>query len=372
VTDVLLHLCSPPEWRAALDTGVVAPPSLADVGFVHLSTADQVALPADRLFAGRRDMVLLAVAPDRLERAGIAVRWEPGVPGDPASMRFPHAYGAIPVGAVLGVVPYRPDDDGRFAAPVVPPLDDAGRARLLQPSLLRRAATREVGVAGGVAVLTDPVPSSRMHNQLLVAGPVDPATLVAESDRVLGGAGLTHGAAFVLAPGPADADALGAVGWSHEDLVTMCAPVADVGEGSRDGLVARVDLDELRPLFDAGWRERVPGITDDQLAQLTARYRIEDGVVDVCCLAVREGDRVVACCLLKRDGATAWLDAVETAPDARRRGYADALVRAAVATARDGGCDLVALDTWADDWKRAWYARLGFREAGRSLAAVRD
>lgn len=371
MTDVLLHLCSPPEWRAALDTGVVAPPSLADVGFVHLSTADQVALPADRLFAGRRDVVLLALAPDRLERAGIEVRWEPGVPGDPASMRFPHAYGAVPTSAVLGVLPYRPDDDGRFAAPVVPPLDDAGRARLHQPSILRRAATREAGVAGGVAVLTDRVPSSRLHNQLLVAGPVDAATLVAESDRVLGGAGLTHGAAFVLAPGPTDADALRASGWSLEDLVTMYAPVADVPHADGDGLVDRVQLDDLRPLVDAGWRERVPGITDDRIAQLTDRYRIEDGVVELCCLAVREGGRVVASCLLERDGGTARLDAVETSPQARRRGYAGALVRAAAATARDGGCDLVVLDTWSDDWKRAWYARLGFREAGRALAAVR-
>ena len=77
-------------------------------------------------------------------------------------------------------------------------------------------------------------------------------------------------------------------------------------------LVDRVELDDLRPLVDAGWRERVPGITDDQIAQLTDRYRIEDGVVELRCLAVREGDRVVAACLLERDGGTAWLDAVET------------------------------------------------------------
>lgn len=371
MTDVLLHLCSPPEWRAALDSGVLAPPSLHDVGFVHLSTADQVALPADRLFPGRRDMVLLAVAPDRLERAGIEVRWEPGVHTDPDAMRFPHAYGAIPASAVLGVLPYRPDDDGRFATPVVPPLDDSGRARLHPLSTLRRAADREVAVAGGVAVLTDRVPSSRQHNQLLVAGPVDAATLVAESDRVLGGAGLTHGAAFVVDPRPADADALHALGWSLEDLVTMCAPVADLPDATGTDAVEQVDPDDLRPLFDASWRDRFPGITDDQLAQLTDRYRIEDAVVDVRCLAVREGGRVVAGCLLKRDGGTAWLDAVETAPAARRRGYGDAVVRRAIAVARDGGCDLVALDTSADGWPRTWYARLGFRDAGRALAAVR-
>ncbi|WP_226361732.1 DUF952 domain-containing protein [Pseudonocardia sp. ICBG1142] len=55
VGTVLLHLCTPGEWRRWLDTGAVAPPSLDEVGFVHLSTPDQVALPAQRLFAGRSD-----------------------------------------------------------------------------------------------------------------------------------------------------------------------------------------------------------------------------------------------------------------------------------------------------------------------------
>lgn len=117
--DPLLHLCTPTEWRAAQAAGSIAPPSLAEVGFVHLSTPDQVELPAQRLFAGREDMLLLALDPAALDRAGIEVRWEPGVPGDPESMRFPHAYGAIPAAAVQTVLAYRPGPDGRFARPDV-------------------------------------------------------------------------------------------------------------------------------------------------------------------------------------------------------------------------------------------------------------
>jgi uncharacterized protein (DUF952 family) len=112
----LLHIATPDEWRTARAAGVIAPPSLAEVGFVHLSTPDQVALPAERLFRGRTDLVLLVLDPARI---GVPVRFEPGVPSDPASMRFPHAYGPIPTAAVIAVVPYPPRPDGGFDPPDV-------------------------------------------------------------------------------------------------------------------------------------------------------------------------------------------------------------------------------------------------------------
>ena len=112
MTGNLLHICSRDEWSAAQRDGVVAPDSLESVGFVHLSTPEQVHLPANRLFSGRRDLVLLHVAPERLSDP---VQYEPGVPGDPESMRFPHLYGPLPVVAVTGVTPYLPGPDGAFA-----------------------------------------------------------------------------------------------------------------------------------------------------------------------------------------------------------------------------------------------------------------
>jgi uncharacterized protein (DUF952 family) len=73
-----------------------------------------VALPANRLFRGRSDLLLLVLDPARI---GVEIRWEPGVPADPESMRFPHAYGPVPVDAVMAVRPYAPDPDGVFHAP---------------------------------------------------------------------------------------------------------------------------------------------------------------------------------------------------------------------------------------------------------------
>ena len=110
---VLVHLCTCDDWRTAQQAGVHRPESLDTVGFVHLSTPEQVHLPANRLYSGRTDLMLLRIEAARLSSP---VRWEPGVPGDPGEMVFPHLYGALPVAAVISVTPYLPDADGSFPA----------------------------------------------------------------------------------------------------------------------------------------------------------------------------------------------------------------------------------------------------------------
>lgn len=109
---VLLHLCTVDEWQQAQQSGERRPPSLADVGFVHMSSPQQVHLPANRLFAGRTDVVVLWCDPAEF---GATVLWEPGVPGDPESMVFPHLYGPLPLAAVMSVTSYLPDAHGVFA-----------------------------------------------------------------------------------------------------------------------------------------------------------------------------------------------------------------------------------------------------------------
>ncbi|MFC6012599.1 DUF952 domain-containing protein [Nocardia lasii] len=113
-THTLVHLCSSQEWEELRRTGERRPPSLAESGFVHMSTPQQVHLPANRLFAGRTDMVLLWLDPARFTGE---VKWEPGVPTDPSSMRFPHLYAPLPLAAVQVAQPYLPDSDGVFGTP---------------------------------------------------------------------------------------------------------------------------------------------------------------------------------------------------------------------------------------------------------------
>ena len=109
--EVLVHLCSTDEWSSASSRGELRPESLSSVGFIHLSTPKQVHLPANRLYRGRKDLVLLYINPTNLNSP---IRWEPGVATDPESMLFPHLYGALPVSAVINVTSYRPGADGTF------------------------------------------------------------------------------------------------------------------------------------------------------------------------------------------------------------------------------------------------------------------
>jgi uncharacterized protein (DUF952 family) len=110
---VLVHLCPTDDWSAAQDIGELRPESLAGVGFIHLSTPQQVHLPANRLYRGREDLVLLHIDPTHLASP---IRWELGVATDPESMVFPHLYGPLPIDAVIHVTSYRPDADGAFPA----------------------------------------------------------------------------------------------------------------------------------------------------------------------------------------------------------------------------------------------------------------
>lgn len=93
------------EWEAAKDAGAYAGSAvdLAD-GYIHMSTADQLAETARKHYAGRTGLMLLTVD---LAALGEAVVWEPSRGG----ALFPHIYGDLPVEAVTAAAP--------FAAPPV-------------------------------------------------------------------------------------------------------------------------------------------------------------------------------------------------------------------------------------------------------------
>jgi uncharacterized protein (DUF952 family)/ribosomal protein S18 acetylase RimI-like enzyme len=362
--DVLLHLVEPAQWRAALADGALRPPSLTSVGFVHLSTPEQVHVPAQALFPGRRDLVLLVVDPARLTDP---VRMEPGMPPHPAGLLFlfPHLYGPLPTAAVIAVVPYRPPAPFRLPAPD----DRLTRALTHVTSLPLRRAVGVGDVPGGVAVLDPDFPYSRDNNRLLLSSPVDADSVATSAAEVAGNAGWPHRAASLLWPdaGPVAAE-LGRRGWDVEELLLMARPAAATPGGDRAQVVAQ---SEVHDLWDRSWRRDLAGTRDlDRVvAQLVGREQLNDRVVAVSDVVAREDGRVVAAGQLRVDGATAAVDSVLTEPAARGRGHADAVLARALGMAAEAGCDLVVLEAAADDWPRHWYARRGF-EALTSVWSV--
>jgi uncharacterized protein (DUF952 family) len=83
-------------------------------GFIHFSSATQVAGTAARHFAGRRDLLLVAADAAAL---GAALRWEPSRHGEP----FPHLYGPLPRAAVRWVADLPLGNDGVHVLPRLDP-----------------------------------------------------------------------------------------------------------------------------------------------------------------------------------------------------------------------------------------------------------
>jgi len=92
---LIFKIVATEEWRAAEAAGLFrgAAVDRAD-GFIHFSTADQAPGTAAKWFAGRSDLMLVAVDADAL---GAALKWEPSRDG----ALFPHLYAALPMSAVV-------------------------------------------------------------------------------------------------------------------------------------------------------------------------------------------------------------------------------------------------------------------------------
>jgi uncharacterized protein (DUF952 family) len=107
----IYKICDAVAWRAAERTGEFtgAPVDLAD-GYIHFSAADQVEETAAKHFAGRHDLVLVAVAADAL---GPALKWEPSRGG----ALFPHLYGKLALSAVRWAQPLPLGPDGQHVFP---------------------------------------------------------------------------------------------------------------------------------------------------------------------------------------------------------------------------------------------------------------
>ncbi len=108
---MLLHIISHDDLAEARMIGAISPPSLDSEGFVHCSYPEQVLTPANARFRDRDDLVLAALASERIvPRLVVEDSYGSGI-------SFPHVYGPISVAAIENVIEFPCQADGSFALP---------------------------------------------------------------------------------------------------------------------------------------------------------------------------------------------------------------------------------------------------------------
>jgi uncharacterized protein (DUF952 family) len=107
----IYKICERSLWEAAeADRQFAGSPADARDGFIHFSTAAQLAGSAAKHFAGQTDLMLVAVDADAL---GSELKWERSRGG----ALFPHLYAALPLSAVRWALPLPDEIDGRRPLP---------------------------------------------------------------------------------------------------------------------------------------------------------------------------------------------------------------------------------------------------------------
>ncbi|HEX3863274.1 MAG TPA: DUF952 domain-containing protein [Stellaceae bacterium] len=111
--DMIYHMCPAATWAEAVAAGrYTGTEDDRRDGFIHFSTAAQIAESARRHRAGQRGLLLIAVAAEQL---GDRLRWETSRGGD----LFPHVYGALDPAETVSAEPLPLGADGEH---IFPPL----------------------------------------------------------------------------------------------------------------------------------------------------------------------------------------------------------------------------------------------------------
>jgi uncharacterized protein (DUF952 family) len=110
---LIYHIATAGDWTKAQADGQYTTSTrgktLAEQGFIHGSTAGQVAPVANMIYKGLPDLLVLVIDADRVQSE---IRYE-RVPGwdEP----FPHIYGPLNANAVVQARRLDPDSDGEFS-----------------------------------------------------------------------------------------------------------------------------------------------------------------------------------------------------------------------------------------------------------------
>jgi len=192
------------------------------------------------------------------------------------------------------------------------------------------------------------------------------------ADEHQGDLGFRHLVVQDVETADALAGPLFAGGWDVDREVYMVLtepPDRDVDAGD----VVELSEEQMVDLMRRWLTEERPGVIAEGLHQVTEYNRREGRVWNERRLGVI-GDRgtPVTVAKLRSDGNIAWVEDVYTAPEARGRGYARAVVTRATDIARSAGHDLTFIVADDDDWPKELYAQIGFRPIGTTRTFHHD
>jgi uncharacterized protein (DUF952 family) len=108
---LILHCAPRVDWEAAVALGAYRAPSLAESGFIHFSTPEQLLAVVNAMFRGQSGLVLLCVESERLSAELRHENLEGG------TTLYPHVYGPVELDAVNQVLEFPPQADGTFLLP---------------------------------------------------------------------------------------------------------------------------------------------------------------------------------------------------------------------------------------------------------------
>ncbi len=218
--------------------------------------------------------------------------------------------------------------------------------------------TRVAETPSGRAVFTDELPHRLDGNYLWVDRYAEPEELAAEAER--------HGRRLIFVPDPELGERLAPwfehEGWRVDRHVVM----AQLRQPDRPADLTVVQ--ELREEDLRAPRRRVLSghlwATEEVLDQIFAAKRLIGERVRARFFGVVVDGEVVSYADLYQDGADAQVEDVGTLDEHRGRGYARAVVLAAIEAARREGAEFVFLVADANDWPKELYGRLGFDTVG--------
>lgn len=113
MADPIYKIVRQAEWEAAWVAGELkgTPVDIKD-GYIHFSTAGQLAETLNKHYQGQSGLVLAAIDPDLLPQG---LKWEPSRGG----ALFPHLYAPLPMSAVIAERSLGARADGGFDLPEI-------------------------------------------------------------------------------------------------------------------------------------------------------------------------------------------------------------------------------------------------------------